>query len=82
MKVPDLILHNARIATLDPLIPEVSAVAIAEGRIHGGMIPKLTEGFAALDQGVRSVLIVGKLRAGDLARAVKSPGAVGTLLTA
>ena len=33
MKVPDLILHNARIATLDPLLPEVSAVAIAEGRI-------------------------------------------------
>ncbi|MBI5656334.1 MAG: amidohydrolase [Geobacter sp.] len=33
MKVPELILHNARIATLDPLTPEVSAVAIAEGRI-------------------------------------------------
>jgi len=33
MKVPDLILHNGRIATLDPLLPEVSAVAIAEGRI-------------------------------------------------
>lgn len=33
MKVPDLILHNARIATLDPLRPEVSAVAILEGRI-------------------------------------------------
>lgn len=33
MKVPELILHNARIATLDPLLPEVPAVAIAEGRI-------------------------------------------------
>lgn len=33
MKTAELILHNARIATLDPLIPEVSAVAIAEGRI-------------------------------------------------
>lgn len=33
MKVPELILHNGRIATLDPLLPEVSAVAIAEGRI-------------------------------------------------
>ncbi|HMI85837.1 MAG TPA: acetylglutamate kinase [Polyangiaceae bacterium] len=55
--------------------------AIAAGRIRGGMIPKLTEGFGALEQGVRSVLVVGKLRAGDLARAVTSPGAVGTVLT-
>ena len=55
--------------------------AIADGHIRGGMIPKLTEGFAALDQGVRSVLVVGKLKAGDLARAVTSPGSVGTVLT-
>jgi acetylglutamate kinase len=54
--------------------------AIADGHIRGGMIPKLTEGFAALDQGVRSVLVVGKLKTGDLARAVTSPGAVGTVL--
>jgi len=33
MKTAELILHNARIATLDPLTPEVAAVAIAEGRI-------------------------------------------------
>jgi hypothetical protein len=33
MKTAELILHNGRIATLDPLTPEVSAVAIAEGRI-------------------------------------------------
>jgi predicted amidohydrolase YtcJ len=33
MKTPELILHNGRIATLDPLNPEVAAVAIAEGRI-------------------------------------------------
>lgn len=33
MKTAELILHNARIATLDPLTPEVSAVAIGEGRI-------------------------------------------------
>jgi acetylglutamate kinase len=55
--------------------------AIAKGSIAGGMIPKLTEGFAALDKGVRSVLVVGKLAPGDLARAVKSPGSVGTVLT-
>jgi acetylglutamate kinase len=55
--------------------------AIADGTIRGGMIPKLTEGFAALDQGVRSVLVVGKLAQGDLARAVRTPGSVGTVLT-
>jgi predicted amidohydrolase YtcJ len=33
MKIPDIILHNGRIATLDPLNPEVAAVAIADGRI-------------------------------------------------
>jgi predicted amidohydrolase YtcJ len=33
MKTPELILHNGRIATLDPLNPEVAAVAIADGQI-------------------------------------------------
>lgn len=33
MKTAELILHNGRIATLDPLLAEVSAVAIADGRI-------------------------------------------------
>jgi len=33
VKAPELILHNARIATLDPLTPEVAAVAMGEGRI-------------------------------------------------
>ena len=54
--------------------------AIDEGKIKGGMIPKLTEGFAALEQGVRSVLVVGRLAEGDLVRAVTTPGAAGTLL--
>jgi acetylglutamate kinase len=55
--------------------------AISEGKIRGGMIPKLTEGFAALDHGVPLVLIVGRLASGDLARAVTTAGSVGTLLT-
>jgi acetylglutamate kinase len=57
------------------------ARAIDEGTVRGGMIPKLTEGFAALDRGVRSVLVVGKLAKGELVGAVTSPGSVGTLLT-
>jgi acetylglutamate kinase len=51
--------------------------AIDEGKIRGGMIPKLTEGFAALERGVRSVFIVAP---GDLVRAVAAPGSVGTVL--
>jgi len=54
--------------------------AIDEGKIHGGMIPKLTEGFAALEKGVRSVLVIGRLSEGDLVRAIMTPGAAGTLL--
>ncbi|HEX9298228.1 MAG TPA: acetylglutamate kinase [Polyangiaceae bacterium] len=54
--------------------------AIAAGQIKGGMIPKLTEGFAALAKGVPAVFIVGRLAGGDLVRAIDSPGLVGTLL--
>ena len=54
--------------------------AIDEGKITGGMIPKLTEGFRALEEGVPAVLVVGKLREGDLLRALTSPGSAGTLL--
>jgi acetylglutamate kinase len=70
------------LSTRMPRLTHVEAKqAIADGRITGGMIPKLTEGFAALDKGVRSVLVIGKLGAGDLARAVTSPGSLGTVLT-
>ena len=50
--------------------------AIAEGVVSGGMIPKLEESFAALALGARAIYIV----AGELARAVGEPGAVGTVL--
>ncbi|UTG94004.1 amidohydrolase [Geobacter sulfurreducens] len=33
MRAPDLILHNGSITTLDPSLPQVSAVAITDGRI-------------------------------------------------
>jgi acetylglutamate kinase len=54
--------------------------AIEGGVVTKGMIPKLEESFAAIASGVRSVLIVGKLGRGDLARAVREPGSVGTTL--
>ena len=56
--------------------------AIAEGRIRGGMIPKLEEAFAALALGVRQILVVGRLAPGDLLRALEAPGSVGTVLLA
>jgi acetylglutamate kinase len=56
--------------------------AIAEGVVTKGMIPKLEESFAAIAEGVRAVLVIGRLTPGDLARALRDPGSVGTLLVA
>ncbi|MFO0611767.1 MAG: acetylglutamate kinase [Polyangiaceae bacterium] len=53
---------------------------IASGVVKEGMIPKLEESFAAIADGVRRIHIVGRIRAGDLAREVASPGSVGTVL--
>ena len=56
--------------------------AIADGVVTGGMIPKLEEAISVVDQGVASIHILGKLGAGDLVRAVREPGSVGTTLVA
>jgi acetylglutamate kinase len=54
--------------------------AIADGVVTGGMIPKLEEAMAVLGQGVGAIHILGRLGAGDLVRAVREPGSVGTTL--
>lgn len=56
--------------------------AIAGGAVTGGMITKLEEAMAVVDQGVGAIHILGKLAAGDLVRAVREPGSVGTTLVA
>jgi acetylglutamate kinase len=56
--------------------------AIADGTVTGGMIAKLEEATAVIDQGVGAIHILGKLVAGDLIRAVREPGSVGTTLIA
>ncbi len=56
--------------------------AIADGTVTGGMIAKLEEAIAVVDQGVGALHILGKLAAGDLVRAVREPGSVGTTLVA
>jgi len=54
--------------------------AIDDGVVKKGMIPKLEESFASIAAGVAEVHIVGKLSHGDLAREVREPGSVGTVL--
>jgi acetylglutamate kinase len=65
-------------------IPRISRAdfdrRVADGSISGGMIPKLKESFDALKHGAKSVVIIGKLAEGDLARAVLEPGKAGTVL--
>lgn len=56
--------------------------AIEDGVVTKGMIPKLEESFAAIEEGVRAVHVVGRLAKGDLVRAVSEPGSVGTVLVA
>ncbi|HLL23052.1 MAG TPA: acetylglutamate kinase [Kofleriaceae bacterium] len=53
---------------------------ITDGIVTGGMIPKLEEAMAVVDQGVGAIHIMGKLAPGDLVRAVREPGSVGTTL--
>ena len=56
--------------------------AIESGAVTGGMIAKLEEAMAVVDQGVGAIHILGKLAAGDLVRCVREPGSVGTTLVA
>ena len=56
--------------------------AIGDGTVTGGMIAKLEEAMAVVDQGVGAIHILGKLGPGDLVRAVREPGSVGTTLVA
>jgi acetylglutamate kinase len=70
---------NSRIGSINK---RDAALLIADGTVSKGMVPKLEEAFAAIDAGVRAVFIVGKLGPGDLERAVREPGSVGTVLIA
>ena len=63
---------------LGRLTVEEGRRAIADGTVQGGMIPKLEESFAALAAGARRIVITD----GDVARAVREPGSVGTTLSA
>jgi acetylglutamate kinase len=79
--VPGVLRHISDPASRIPrMTSEEGRRAIADGTITKGMIPKIEESFAAIKDGVKSVVIVGQLQPGDLARAVRAPGSVGTVL--
>ncbi|MBI2374577.1 MAG: acetylglutamate kinase [Deltaproteobacteria bacterium] len=52
--------------------------ALDRGTISGGMIPKVEEAFLALEKGVKSVLVVGRLGPNDLTLALSGDGSIGT----
>lgn len=55
--------------------------AIADGTVHGGMIPKLEESIRVLEEAsISSIHIVGDLRKGDLLTEIENPGSIGTAL--
>jgi len=54
--------------------------AIKSSVITGGMIAKVEEAMAVVDQGVGAIHILGKLAPGDLVRAMREHGSVGTTL--
>ena len=68
---------SSRIGTLTPA---EARRAITDGIVTGGMIPKIEEALAVVDQGVGAIHILGKLAAGDLIHAVQKPGSVGTTI--
>lgn len=67
---------RSRIPTLSPT---QARVAIADGTIVGGMIPKVADALDQFDHGMGVVHILG---VGSLAQAARDPGSVGTAIFA
>ena len=72
---------NDPTSRLPRLTAREARLAIADGVVSGGMIPKLEEALAVLDRGVGAIHILGKLSSGDLLKEAEDPGSVGTVLT-
>ena len=66
---------TTRIATLTPA---QARAQIAAGVISGGMIPKVEESLAMLEQGIGAIHIVGLTPADALLREAEAPGCCGT----
>ena len=78
---PGVLMDRDQPSTRIPrLRAEDAQKAIVSGVIAGGMIPKVREAFAAFAGGVKEVHVLGQLGAGDLERALRQPGSLGTVL--
>lgn len=78
---PGVLADKDDLSTRIPILEREQARAeIAAGVIAGGMIAKVEEAFDAVSKGVKEVHILGDLGAGDLERAVRDPGSLGTVL--
>ncbi|HEV8324959.1 MAG TPA: acetylglutamate kinase [Myxococcota bacterium] len=65
---------------LSRLTHHEARAAIASGSIRGGMIPKVEESLAGLAGGVRAVHVLSAAAPDALAREVRDPGSVGTVI--
>jgi len=80
-QVPGVLQDVSDPGTRIPRLSRKHAVAqISSGVIHGGMIPKVEAGLAALDAGVESVHLVGTDPADALFQETINPGSCGTVL--
>lgn len=61
------------------LTPKDAREQIARGVIQGGMIPKVEESLAMLDEGIDAIHIVGTSPEGALLEEARSPGSCGTV---
>lgn len=65
----------------DHLVAEEAKRLIAEGVIAGGMIPKVEEALAILEEGVSAIAIVGAREEGAFLRVASGAGGAGTRIT-
>jgi acetylglutamate kinase len=64
-----------------PMLKASEARALTQnGTAKGGMLVKLDEAIAAIEEGITSVIVVGELSHGDLKRSLLDPGSVGTVI--
>jgi acetylglutamate kinase len=77
--VPGVLRDKDDPATRIPkLTPEEARAQIASGIIQGGMIPKVEESLAMLEQGIDAIHIVGPSPDDAILREGKEPGSCGT----
>ena len=73
--------HNPAASTRIPTLTVTEArAAITDGVIKGGMIPKIEESLAVLEDSVGEIHIMGGVQPGEIVQAIEEDGAVGTTL--